>query len=153
MSFICAYAPVSDLARILVCAAFADRPTIYSVDTLAKEAGVSRRTLQYRCQAVGVTARECVRFVQCLNALIRSGDNVWEAAAMLPISDARTLEKVLLRAGLGHGNNPTLCDFVIGQRFISSASCREAIVREVRSQMQPVTDTGRRYDDPSNHGI
>lgn len=58
--------PIAALARILVRVAQSGNPVVQSVDTLADAAGMSRRTFQYRCQAAGVAARDCVRFVQCL---------------------------------------------------------------------------------------
>jgi hypothetical protein len=130
-----ACAPVSELARILVGASLPDQTTIHSVDTLARSAGMSRRALQYRCQAVGVAARDCVRFVQCLNALIESSSESWDPAAMLPIVDSRTLARVLVNAGMANGFYPTVMDFVLGQRFISNASVRTAVLGELTARL------------------
>src|SRR5437016_6255322 len=96
------YVPVSELARIVVHAAMPDQGTVHSVDTLAQAARMSRRALQYRCQAAGARARDCVRFVQCLNALIESAGKEWHPAAMFPIIDSRTLDRVLVQAGMAH---------------------------------------------------
>lgn len=133
MSIAVNLAPIGLLARVLVHAALPEEPVIHSVDALARMAGLSRRALQYRCQAAGVTARDCVRFVQCLKAIIGAAGAKWEPAAVIPIADARTLRRLLTQAGMENNSCPTISEFIPGQQFLQSVGFREAVLRELEA--------------------
>jgi hypothetical protein len=126
---------IAAIARILVEAVrskYADK--IVNVDTLSIAAGVSRRVFQYRCQAAGVCAKECVRFVQCLRIVQKNDFDIWDPAAELPVNDPRTLIRVLVRAGFICDARPSLAGFLEAQRFISSSSITSHILTELCKQ-------------------
>jgi hypothetical protein len=127
---------VRDLARILVRAASPDRSEVHSVESLSEVAGVGRRVLQYRCQAVGVTARNCVHFVQCLR-LVLQADSDWAPAALIPCSDPRTLRRIIQQGALPEDRRPALIEFLSQQQFIVNRLLTDAILIELTRDPPP----------------
>jgi CRP-like cAMP-binding protein len=86
----------------------------------ARSAGVSRSALCECCSIVHVSPRDARDFARVLRAVCRSRD-VWEPEAIMDFADARTLKKVMARAGLAdrHGGpTPTRDEFIERQCWI-----------------------------------
>ena len=94
---------------------------------------MSRRALQHKCQAAGVHARDCLRFVQCLQCVLLADQLRWDPAASLPVGDARTVRHIMARAGLDVGRRPAVDEFVVRQRFVTSESFVRALLAELMS--------------------
>src|SRR5262245_58371587 len=111
---------VAELARIVVRAALPDRPDASSVESLSEIAGLTRRVFQLRCQAAGMTARNCVHFVQCMRAVLAPDVNEWDPSALISVSDPRTLRKLMHLAGFSRERRPNLTEFVLTQQFCAA---------------------------------
>jgi len=116
--------PAGDLAAILLRAAALEQPVPCSVEMLSELSGLTVRVLQRRCQAVGVHARECLRFVQCWR-LLTAGDSLHES---LPVRDPRTMKAILSAASVATGAKPSMRDFVERQQFLTNASLIAALL-------------------------
>lgn len=133
MSLVVHFSPITELARILVAAARSDTAGICSVDDLSQVAGMSRRSFQNRCQAVGVRGRDCLHFVQCLKPLLSSDGtrSPWDPVAWIPVGDPRTLRNILKMAGLNGAERPTIAAFVARQQFLSNEWLKESVLTEL----------------------
>lgn len=94
-----------------------------TLDDWARFVGVSRSALCECCRLVHVSphdARDLTRFVR---AIQRSGE-LWQPETTLDVSDSRTLDKLLARAGLSSREPgvPTIEDLLIGQRWIPQSN-------------------------------
>jgi hypothetical protein len=122
---------IGELARILVRAASPRQPDVDSVESLSKASGMSRRALQYRCQAAGIAARDCVHFVQCLKSILSADEESWDPAALIPVIYARTLRRILDQAGLAERRRPRLAEFVARQQFCTNQWFKDAVLTEL----------------------
>jgi hypothetical protein len=123
-------AAAAQLALRLVRAASLESRPVVSVEALSEATGMSIRVLQYRCQAAGVTARNCARFVECLRATLIAGtDSEWAAA--LPAVDPRTLRRIVRQAGFHPCDAPTPVAFVWQQQFIVDEGIKWLLAAEV----------------------
>lgn len=97
----------------------------------AKSAGVSRSVLSECCRMVRVSPRDARDFARLLRGLCRSGLS-WQPEAVLDVADARTLNKLLARAGLPRqGVSPTPEQFVERQQWIPTSNCALSALREL----------------------
>jgi hypothetical protein len=127
-------ASVQWLADLAVSAAWSTELEIRTVHDLSAFAACSKRTLQYRCKALGMTPHDLVRFVQCLRAVLtHDPDRHWNAGEVIPYSDVRTLRKLLAMAGLDEESNPGVTWFVEHQRFCVGPAFRRAILQTIRA--------------------
>lgn len=144
MSSIASFSPVAELARIVVAAALSRRTDVYSVDVLSELTGLSRRAFHNRCQAAGITGRDCLHFVQCLKAVLAAGDEYWDPAALIPVTDPRTLQKILSQARIEGRERPTIPEFVSRQEFCKSSSFSESVLQALdQAQRSELTATQR----------
>jgi ActR/RegA family two-component response regulator len=89
-----------------------------TLDRWARSANVSRSVLCECCRLVRVSPHDARDFVRMLRAIVRS-EPVWQPEAVMDIGDARTLKKLLRRAGLADVAGPPSVDaFVDGQQWI-----------------------------------
>jgi hypothetical protein len=65
----------------------------------ARTANVSRSALCEYCRLVHVSPQDARNFARVLRAVIRS-EQLWQPEAVIDVADARTLRKLLERAGL-----------------------------------------------------
>jgi AraC-like DNA-binding protein len=123
------FSPVSELARLAVHAALSDIAEIHSVEALSDHAGLSRRAFHNRCQAAGVMGRDYLHFVQCLKAILAADDRNWDPGALIPVSDPRTLRKILVQGGISAVQRPTIAAFLECQKFCASSWFKESVLR------------------------
>jgi ActR/RegA family two-component response regulator len=90
-----------------------------TIDLWAHAVCVSRTVLCECCRMIHVVAHDARDFARIARAIYRS-DGRWEPEAILDIADARTLKKLLRRAGLAGVSTeaPTLASFVERQQWI-----------------------------------
>jgi ActR/RegA family two-component response regulator len=90
-----------------------------TISSWAKSVGVSRSALCECCRLVHVSPHDARDFARLMRAVCRSGPK-WEPEALLDLADARTLKKLLARAGLSNtgGATPTPREFMKRQRWI-----------------------------------
>ncbi len=90
-----------------------------TMHTWAKSVGVSRSALCEYCRLVHVSPRDARDFARVMRAVHLSRER-WRPEMVLDLADARTLKKLLSRAGLAPPivRTPTLREFVERQRWI-----------------------------------
>lgn len=90
-----------------------------TMDHWAHAVCVSRTVLCECCRLIHVLPHDARDFARVARAIYRS-DGRWEPEAVMDIADARTLKKLLRRAGLAGPitEAPTLASFVEGQHWI-----------------------------------
>jgi DNA-binding response OmpR family regulator len=90
-----------------------------TVTSWARFVGVSRSVLCECCRLVQVSAHDARDFTRVMRAICRSGEQ-WRPEAALDLGDARTLNKLLARAGLPRRQQqaPTVPEFLMGQHWI-----------------------------------
>lgn len=120
-------APVRLLATMLMRASRPGQPVPSSVEMLGEMCGLTTRVLQRRCQAAGVRARACLRFVQCLQLISRHES----VATLLPVNDPRTIAAILNGAALGKTGACSIRQFIVHQRFITDSSIVAALLKAV----------------------
>lgn len=96
----------------------------------ARAVGVSRSVLAEHCRLVRISPRDARDFARMLRAVCRSGQP-WEPELLLNYAEARTLNKLLTRAGLPESGAPTpsVHEFLRQQRWIPANSAKlEAVL-------------------------
>lgn len=90
---------------------------------------VSRRTLQRRCQEADVTAGDCLDFARCARFVLRDHRR-WDPGGALHryYADARTVRRLLIRAGLREKASPAFREFLDRQTLIRP----RALLGEIR---------------------
>lgn len=90
-----------------------------TVGKWARILGVSRSVLSECCRLVHVHPQDARDFARLLRAICHSGEH-WQPETVLDLADARTLRKVLTRAGLfpHAGRTPTTPQFLEQQQWI-----------------------------------
>lgn len=85
----------------------------------ARLIGVSRSSLCECCRLIHVSPHDARDFGRLMRVIHCSGSK-WEPEAFLDLADARTLNKLLLRAGLKTGviEKPTIFEFLDRQQWI-----------------------------------
>jgi hypothetical protein len=73
-----------------------------TIGTWARLLGVSRSVLCECCRLVHVSPRDARDFARVMRAIHRSGER-WQPETVLDLADARTLKKLLTRAGFLSG--------------------------------------------------
>jgi CheY-like chemotaxis protein len=101
-----------------------------TVGSWAKAIGVSRGVLSECCRLVHVAAHDARDFARLLRAVCRS-DERWLPEAILDLADARTLRKLLTRAGLTSRTirTPTMPEFLRQQQWIPEGTPGLAALR------------------------
>jgi hypothetical protein len=91
-----------------------------TISTWARSVGVSRSVLCECCRLVHVLPRDARDFARLMRAIHRSGER-WQPETVLDLGDARTLKKLLRRAGLPEClvRTPTLQEFLERQQWIA----------------------------------
>jgi CheY-like chemotaxis protein len=90
-----------------------------TVTSWAKTVGVSRSVLAECCRLIHVPAHDARDFARLTRAVCRCGEQ-WQPEAVLDLADARTLMKLLTRAGLAADTRrtPRMPEFLEQQRWI-----------------------------------
>ncbi len=90
-----------------------------TMHTWARSVGVSRSALCEYCRLVQVPPRDARDFARVMRAVYLSRER-WRPEMVLDLADARTLKKLLTRAGLSQRvvRTPTLREFVERQQWI-----------------------------------
>lgn len=90
-----------------------------TISAWARTLGVSRTGLCECCRLVHVVPREARDFARLMRTVYQSGQQ-WQPEALLDLSDARTLKKLLMRAGLSDAEicAPTVREFLHRQLLI-----------------------------------
>jgi ActR/RegA family two-component response regulator len=90
-----------------------------TVSRWARTVGVSRSVLSECCRLVHVSPQDARDFARLLRAICHCGQQ-WEPEAVLDLADARTLRKLLARAGLSGvaGRTPAIREFLDRQNWI-----------------------------------
>jgi CheY-like chemotaxis protein len=91
----------------------------------ARAVGVSRSVLAENCRLVHISPREARDFARALRAVCRAGAR-WEPELLLNCAEARTLNKLLKRAGLPGSGAPTpsVDEFLRQQQWIPANSAK-----------------------------
>lgn len=121
-------------SSLIALATFNASDELTTVRELAFCGRVAVRTLDYRCEAVGVRARDCVGFVRCLR-LVLDTEGRWAPTHRLSASDPRTVRRLITRSGLGD-SRPDLQTFVRTQLFIEDRRLLDALAAEVEQRRQ-----------------
>ncbi len=132
-----------------------------TISTWARFVGVSRSTLCECCRLVRVPPRSARDFARLMRAIYRSGKK-WQPETVLDLADARTLKKLLSRAGLIDpvALTPTLPQFLDQQQWIPSDNPGlQALRRRLlpRCSAHPLVHldrlgNGSRQDSSNRHG-
>jgi hypothetical protein len=103
--------------------------SIGTVLALARAAHIHVRSLERKCQAVGVAARDAVAFVACAQVVLGSRPSEWSIAGNhFPDRDPRTAQKLIHKGGLDCATCPSFTDFVRNQTFIESPLLQEQLI-------------------------
>ncbi len=130
-------------ARAVMCTlgAAADPRT---VDAWGRLAGAAPSTLRVWCAAAHCGTRSSLSFARVLRAVcIAQVQNEWDPANLLDVVDARTLHRLLSKAGvpLSSGSCPTPEQFIRGHRFGLHPRATRAIAELLG--LAPTVDFGR----------
>jgi hypothetical protein len=108
----------------------------HSIARLASLRRLTVRTLQRRCCEARTTAKACVDFVRCLQIILDTTTH-WDPAAQLSLcaADTRTINRILVSAGLRTETRPTLDGFLGAQRLIV---CDE-VLDDIRRRLATLT--------------
>lgn len=105
--------------RAVVVAACCHSTPVRSVRDVAAAGGMSQRSLQRRCQAMGVSAKAILDLVWCLRAVTFVGSSALSPSQLFPELDPRTALRLRKNAGLG--TEPVSLNVLLRQqRFITS---------------------------------
>lgn len=115
---------VGSITSIVLSACGAPRE-VCCVDDVATVAGMSRRTLQRRCQAHGVPAKRLVDFVICGRALISR--ETQDDTPLFPNLDPRTAMRLCKNGRLMQQRLPSLAEFAENQVFIRDPNIRRQL--------------------------
>lgn len=126
------------LAKVLISAALRREKEVSSVETLSELTGLTRRVFQRRCQANGVNALDCLRFVVCLR-IVLSDEEEWAPHVLTPWVDPRTISSTLKAGALVRAKRPSVEEFVCEQQFVRTPLLKSAILIELGIQ----SDTSR----------
>lgn len=112
----------------------------------ARAVSTSRTGLCECCRLVHVAPHSARDFARVLRAISRSGD-VWQPEAAMDVADARTLRKLLERAGLVHARAvPTLDEFFERQTWMPSTNPGLVALRKILNRLSRSSGLGTAYD-------
>jgi hypothetical protein len=114
--------------------------------------GVSRSSLCECCRLIHVSPHDARDFGRLMR-VIHCSSSKWEPEAFLDLADIRTLNKLLLRAGLKKGGieTPPVFEFLDRQQWIPKANPGLVRLRELLLESDlrgPYEHTHPRTDDP-----
>jgi DNA-binding NarL/FixJ family response regulator len=91
-----------------------------TINSWARAVGVSRSVLCECCRLIHVSPHSARDFARLMRVICCSGP-AWQPETLLDLADARTLKKLLIRAGLAEPiqRTPTLSEFFEAQQWIS----------------------------------
>ncbi|MGH9349328.1 MAG: response regulator [Vicinamibacterales bacterium] len=103
-----------------------------TIGVWARSIGVSRSTLCECCRLMHVSPHDARDFARLMRAVYRSGRS-WQPEALLDLADARTLKKLLARAGLSGASAkpPSTREFLDRQKWIPRSNPGLATLRAV----------------------
>jgi len=105
-------------AALVIRALEGDRD-VRTVEDWARRSGVSAGTLREVCRILGIRPHDARDLARLLNALLRAHRHQTTVESMLDVSDRRTLERLLVGAGLeGQPRLLTVTAFLDRQRWI-----------------------------------
>lgn len=122
----------SELAAMLMRATDSGESIPNSIDALGRACGMSARVLQRRCHILGIRARDCLRFVQCLY-VVRRGER---CADSIPVNDPRTLRLILKTASMVDGIPKTSSEFIVSQHFLANRSLTSALLELAETDLK-----------------
>lgn len=100
----------------------------------ARFAALSVSSLSECCRLVGVPAHDARDFARVLRAVIRSDGEPWSPEVIFSVSDRRTLEHLLRRAGIetkGGIACLSVSEFLEKQQFIASDNAAYGVLRRL----------------------
>lgn len=101
----------------------------------ARQIAVSYTTLCESCRLIGVSPRYARDFARVLRLILMPPEDTCDITCLLDISDRRTLNSILERAGFGHhamfSGQVSVVSFLDNQRFIPRENAGFRIIRSV----------------------
>lgn len=94
-----------------------------TINSWARAVGLSRSVLCECCRLIHVSPHDARDFARLMRVICRSGPR-WQPETLLDLADARTLKKLLIRAGLTEpiARTPSAREFFDKQQWISHAN-------------------------------
>jgi hypothetical protein len=100
--------------------------------------GVSYSSLCESCRLLGIRPHDARDFMRMLRALIQSRATGCQPEALLDVSDRRTLNRLISRAGFGgRVSVSSIDDYLRGQRFVDGRNEGLAALRRLLNGRMP----------------
>jgi CheY-like chemotaxis protein len=137
----------ADRWALLVFKALAADRDPSTLETWARVVGLSYSSLRQACCLAGVQATASRDFMRMLRAVRNCMETGQSMDGSLDVHDTRTLQKLLVRSGIGRkGAPPSMEEFIRGQRFIAvDSQALRALVKLLTIQELKTKESQRRW--------